>query len=270
MILWIIAKRIPLILFTFLLVSCTRIERFDFQETDLKYFEFVHENPSCEIYCDIEYIVVSNGMTLTKTKDFVGREIIIGKIDPVDAEKLVRQTETQLGDLSNGGIDCRDCNINHIFYGDKSKTQAFTTYVDEAPEFIQNIHTDTERVLQSQQIPDQFFMNLVFKKNNEFAKDYHFFPDGTVLIEEFGELNGNLISSEIVKIDKSDMDTIRLSIEDGFFTSEDDSDTCWKKKLDYGYIQVLDKDKHNFVFICGIGDSSADRLFNKLVSKVGG
>jgi len=263
-----------ILLITVAISGCTtQKDTFDFKETDMKYYEFVYEDTECKDECLTEYIVHSNGLVFpkkeTNTGGMINTEIYIGIIDKKKAETLIERTKTDIGNTNTEGIDCDSCQLYHIFYGEKEITRSFTTRTENAPGFFKDIEENTSQELKTQTPLEPFFIHLIFKKPKENAIDYHFFPDGTVLKEQFGERNGELLSSAIYTISQKDMDAMKQSTTNDIFASSDNLDRCDKNNLEWGYIEIQKGTSYKLIYTCGTGNSRADKLFSELLKKTG-
>ena len=261
-----------LLLCSTILASCTPnnpSNRFNFKETRISYYEFVHENPACLEYCSAEYIVFSNNLIFSKIKDRNGEELMIGHIPESEAKVLLELATQAIGNRNNDGTDCTTCDLYHLFYGDSRRTQAFTILRKDSPAFIEQLKEATENALENQQKPEQFFLQLVYTKKDEDSIDYHFFIDGTVLYEVFGKRNGELKSSAVYTITDQEVQDLRDLIGPGVYSSEDNLMDCPKIGFDYGYLFIKDEDEEDIIWTCGTGQSPADMLFNTLFEKTG-
>ncbi len=243
-------------------------DTFSFRKTEYKYIEFVREDATCEKHCIEEYIIHSNGVTLIK-KHFRGRmpEIIIGTIPLNKAEALIQATGNLIRDEGNEGIECTECRIYHIFYGDKEKTNAYTVNMTDAPDKIKDLEEEIRENVEEINEMESFFVHFIYKKPGEYAVDYHFYPEGTVLYEEFGQGNGELIKSAIYTISPEDVDFMRKETTDDFFNSKTSLENCITVGLEWGYLEIEKEDKYRLIYTCGTGNSTADALFNKLMEK---
>jgi len=263
-----------LVLMALMVSSCTSDKKIlEFHKTEMGYLEFVYEDTSCDSDCMREYIVMSNGAVLEKIEKEIGREngteIIIGSIDVNKADELIKAAEGITVNFSNNGLDCEGCRLYHLFYGSKKKTTSFTTLVSDAPEFMEKFEEKIKLVLESQESKEQFFIHFVFKKPQNNIVDYHFFSDGIVLKEEFGSKNGELALSEILMINKREIDDIKGLIKEGAYNSKDNIKNCLKKGIEWGYIEIKNEDKYGSIYTCGEGTSEADKLFLELIEKTG-
>ncbi|HIE33517.1 MAG TPA: hypothetical protein EYP86_00045 [Candidatus Altiarchaeales archaeon] len=152
-------------------MSCECIENnnskniFNFKETDLKYYELVHEDPLCETTCMNEYIVHSNGLVFIK-RVHKGNcvDIEIGTINETMAISLIERAESIISDRKTGGINCTDCGVYHIFHGDSEKTTELTIYLRDAPISVMELENDTSNALNDLKPIEQFFVQFIYKK----------------------------------------------------------------------------------------------------------
>lgn len=251
-------------------------EALDFRKTNLSYYEFVYEDLSCEGKSCLteEYIVFSNGLVFEKNEaqsdEKEKAEIRIGTIEKNEAEKLIGYAKNIPDGLNAGGIDCNDCQLFHVFYGDQIQTKAITKRVEDAPESMRKIKEMTEKALEKLESSNPSFVHLVFEPKGESAIDYHFYPDGTVLKEYFGVNNGDLLSSAIYSLNSEETAELTGMIKEDYFKSTDNMEECVKTDLSWGYLEVKKGDAYRTVFTCGTGQSGADKLFKELLNKTGG
>lgn len=244
-----------------------------FQNTSMSYFEFVYEDASCSMDCSREHLVISNGITFTRTETALGSKknvmISIGEIDAKNAALIIGEAEKITINHAAKDIICKDCRAYHLFYGDKGKTKSFSTLAYDAPDFIQRFEKTVQSALQNEKKLEPFFIHFIFEKTNKEAVDYHFYFDGTVIKEEFGPGNGDLISSAIYKINDFEIKKLRQLVTKGFYSSAENLENCRKNNIDWGYLEIKDKDDYGLVFTCGTGESEADKLFLDLLKKTG-
>ncbi len=267
-------KTIALILVILASACMDTGDTFNFRKTDMRYYEFVYEDLTCETICFEEYIVHSNGLVLikkeTRAEGITKTGIDTGTIDKTRAEELIQKTENLVGAINTGGVDCRECQIYHIFYGDPEKTASLTGYAEDAPEPIKEIGEETRLALKNIKPIDPYFMHFIYKKPGNNSIDYHIYPDGTVLKEEFGQKNGELIKSAIYTLSQRDIEHMIESTTVEYFTSEDNLLNCNKNGLEWGYLEIKKDSDYRLVYTCGTGNSAADRLFNEMLRKTGG
>jgi hypothetical protein len=267
---------ISVLIIVMLLPSCGKKgDLLKFQGTDLEYYEFVYEDTTCNTDCFREYIVISNGFTLTKIEakrdGQKTTEVSLGTIDTNAAEEVIGYTESIMAGYKTNGIMCSECRLYHVFYGDNRITRVFSDYGDNTPESIKGIEKQTQLALKDIKESEPFFLHLVFKKVNKDSIDYHFFGDGTVLKEVFGINNGELKSHMIYRIDGSELRMLKDSVNDNFFIpSSNNLHDCEKNDLEWGYIEIKDKENYGLSFTCGTGNSAADTIFLDLFKKTGG
>jgi hypothetical protein len=148
--------------------------------------------------------VHSNGIVFLRDESVVDgsrkTKINIGAIDKNKAEYLISYTGDHMQVLNPEGIDCRNCGLVHMFYGDTAGKKSATSYIDVSPQFMRDTLAMTESELKKASFFEPFFVHVVFSSLWENSIDYHFYSDGTVLKEEFGEKNGELIGFNIYTI----------------------------------------------------------------------
>jgi hypothetical protein len=269
-------KHLATILFLMIALSaCMGPEdTFDFRETDMRYYELVHEDATCRETCLTEYIIYSNGLVFLKKETMENEaretEIELGTIGGDRAEDLIQKTEEFIGDSNTRGVDCRECRLYHVFYGGRGETRSVTEYIEDAPGYIKELESETQDAVEDLNPEDSFFLHLIFKKPGQYAVDYHFNPDGTVLREEFGQRNGELISSQIYSLDPEEVRKLRDSITGEYFTSNSSLENCHINNLEWGYLEIKKDSDYRLVYTCGTGYSAADMLFKELFEKTGG
>jgi hypothetical protein len=248
---------------------------FNFKKTDLSYYEYMYDDPGCRNgNCMKEYIVHSNGIVFFRDESVINgfkkTKINIGEIEKNKAEYLISYTGDHMQILNPEGIDCFNCGLVHIFYGDAAGKKSATSYIDASPQFMHDALAMTESEVKNAKFFEPFFVHIVFTALRGNSIDYHFYSDGTVLKEEFGEKNGEFLAFDIYTIEKSVMDKMKDSITGDHFLAEDSQTGCTEAGLKWGYIELEKGEDYNFVYTCGAGDSAVDKLFNELFEKTGG
>lgn len=248
---------------------------FNFKKTDLSYYEFMYDDPGCrDGNCIKEYIIHSNGLVFSRDKSVINgskkTKIKIGTIEKNKAGYLIAYTRDHMTVLNPEGIDCYNCGLVHIFYGDAAGKKSATSYIDVSPQFMRDVLAMTESEVENIGFFESFFAHIVFTSSGGVSADYHFYPDGTVLREEFGKKNGELLNFNIYTIEKSIIEEIKSGITEDYFTAEDSEAGCVEVGLSWGYIELQVGQKYNFVYTCGVGDSAADELFKELFEKIRG
>jgi hypothetical protein len=248
---------------------------FDFKETDASYYEYMYDDPGCRNnICMKEYIVHSNGIVFSRDESVINgsrkTKINTSKIEKNKAEYLIAYTGDHMQVLNPEGIDCQNCGLVHIFYGDTDKKKSATSYMDISPQFMSDVLAMTELELKNAILLEPFFVHVVFSSLWKNSADYHFYSDGTVLKEEFGEKNGELLGFNIYTIEKSVIDELRNSINKDHFLAKDNEIGCVELGLKWGYIELQKDGEYNFAYTCGVGDSAVDKLFKELFEKTGG
>ena len=69
----------------------------------------------------------------------------------------------------------------------------------------------------------------------------------TVLYEEFGQKNGELITSAIYTIRQEDVDFMRESTTEDFFNSKTSLENCIEKGLEWGYLEIKKEDSSPYL-----------------------
>lgn len=251
-------------------------DAFNFQKTDLSYYEFVYEDSSCESgECLVEYIVQSDGTVFlkkeTKKNNISEIEIKAGMIEKKEAESLVYSVKNAVANVSGtGGVDCVSCQLYHLFYGDPFQTKTIVKYRAGVPGFMLKVRENTELGLETMALLDPFFVHFVFEPRGKSTVDYHFYPNGLVLREEFGRKNGELLDSAIYSVSSENIDSLKRMVEDNYFASQDNLYGCVRSDFSWGYLEIKKGDAYRAVFTCGNGSSGADKLFNELLNKTNG
>ncbi len=251
-------------------------DKFNFKKENISYIEFADERLDCgrgEI-CLIEYIVHSNGLVFAKQeeKKQEGSEneadIRIGTIGKSIAGDLIAQSKLFLKSSGKSTEDCDNCRLFHLFYGGTEETQAFTARAENSPVFLAEISGKISKAGESLVPVDPFFLHFVFKPISGNAVDYHFYSDGIVLLEEFGERNGELLLSAVYSLSDEEIKKLKAMVADGYFLSAGSSfENCPEKGFAWGYLEASKGGKYKTVYTCGAGDSAADKLFNDLLEK---
>lgn len=248
---------------------------FNFKKTDVSYYEFMYDDPGCrDGNCMKEYIVHSNGIVFFRDESVINgfkkTKINIGTIEKNKAEYLVAYTGDRMEVLNPEGIDCYNCGLEHIFYGDAAGKKSVTSYIDSSPQYMRDVLAMTEAEVRKANFFEPFFVHIVFTSLRGISTDYHFYSDGTVLREEFGEKNGELLSFNIYTIEKKVMDEMKGRITGEHFLEEDSDTGCIEAGLRWGYVEIQKGEDYNFVYTCGAGGSAADKLFKELFEKTRG
>lgn len=246
---------------------------FELKSVDASYYEFVDEDTNCKDICYTEYVVLSNGMAFAKKEIKLDgekkAEVSLGLMDKDKAGDLIRQARDLMGGSSSTGINCTDCRLYHLFYGDKSETRAFTSRVENAPRFMFRVQEMTIPAFADIRLLDPFFVHFIFGTQGGNAVDYHFYPEGTVLREEFGRNNGELIASKIYTLNPDGLEILKDLVTDDYFRSEDsDLKDCGREGLEWGYLEIQKGADYKTVYTCGSGASGADKIFNELLNKL--
>ncbi len=238
--------------------------------SDLEYLEIVHEIKTCDPYCSVEYILLSNGMMLKKqsnTEDIIHHEIEFVKIDESVAKEVIESAKQNVFESLNER--CYNCDEYTLFFNDKEKSFMYSVNAKNAPLFLKNIKDNLAQLFSSGVATDQFFIQFVYKRIGYNSLDYHIFPDGSVLKEEFAGVDYTLASSEIFLITPEKLNELNNSISEDFFDSQSNLEKCYTKGLEHGYVEILKNDSSKFIWTCGVMESEADLLFNKLLAEFG-
>jgi hypothetical protein len=251
-----------------LTVSCrSRDGPYEFTPTDLSYFEFVNEDG---LSGDMrEYIVISNGVALSKIKHGSSANVTLGQIPLEKTETLMSSVRQRRDSLAGGGIACKGCELYHLFYGDAAGTNALSVRSADAPGWLPEIEVETAAASRGTELAQQFFVHFIYSESGEDAVDYHIFSDGTVLREEFGDANGDLLASTITKIGQADIADLASMVDDSFFSSISSLKGCQPIGLDYGYLEIHKSYQYGLIYTCGTESSKADAIFNHLMTKTG-
>jgi len=81
--------------------------------------------------------------------------------------------------------------------------------------------------------------------------------------------NGELVSSAIYTINQEDVNFLRDSVTDDYFSSTNNLKNCLDKDLEWGALAIKKGNKYNLVYTCGGSSSTADRLFDELLERIG-
>lgn len=248
-------------------------EFFNFKDTELNYFEYMYDDPVCrDGNCVKEYIVHSNGIVFSRN-EFIANgskraSTKTALLSRKKAEELIKYTRDHMEIFNPEGINCYDCGLVHIFYGDQLGTKSTTSFIDQSPQATRDIFIATEAAISEAIFVDPFFVHIVFNSLWGDTDDYHFYYDGTVLKEVFGDKNGELLSFNIYSIEKNIMDEIKTTISDDYFSAIDNDLPCIEEGLKWGYVEIQKGSDYNFVYTCGAGDSAADKLFKDLLKRI--
>ncbi len=249
---------------------------FNFQKTDMSYYEFVYEDITCgrNPCLTEEYIIFSSGLVFKKTEEQTGgkekTEAYIGKIEKNKAEEMIGYAKIIVDSFGGTGTECANCRLYHVFYGDMAQTKAVTKRIENAPESIREIGEMTRKALGNFKPSNSFFIHFVFEPKGGNTIDYHFFSDGTVLKEYFGMINGDLSSSALYSLNSKEVDELMGMVGGDYFKSTDNLESCVKTDLNWGYLEVKRGNNYHTVYTCGNGQSGADKLFEELLKKTDG
>lgn len=242
------------------------------QKSGLLFYEVVHERADCRPYCSLEFIVLSDGTMLRKealgsSNEFDGHQVGLVKISEEKAIEAIRFVE-QSG-LEQGGERCSGCSEFHVFFLKDKKPVMFLTEEEKAPSSIFSIMENSKKIFSQGEQGEDFFAQFVFKRFGRNAVDYHFFPSGVVLREEFSEPGSRLFGAELSELSLEKNNALKSKIAPGFFGSVSGLANCQKAGLEYGYLEIKKNGSYDFVWTCGTESSAADQLFNDLLKEFG-
>lgn len=232
------------------------------------YFEIVREGKSLGDLGSTEYLMTSAGLILRKIKvEFSGREplptqIAIFRVTEGDAKALLGEVKANAATLKE---ECNGCSTYHMFYYDADGTKAYEVSEGNASSFVKALPARMEALIKNAKREETFFMSLVYSEGDKIP-DYHIFEDGAVIYEEFSLSKDTLLNARMLKLDP---EKIKNAIPDDFFAWKGAA-SCNRREFGYGYVEAADKEKYNFAYTCGMGDSAADKFFDKLYGIVGG
>ncbi|MFH1257395.1 MAG: hypothetical protein ABIG96_03770 [Candidatus Micrarchaeota archaeon] len=208
----------------------------------------------------LEYIVTDKGLIFRKEGAYPDvPKIALSKASPEKATALFSRWDGSL--VPQDSINCNNCAIYHLFYHDGQETIRYNIEKGSGSTFMENLLAEAEAAYSSGEMQTPFFIQLVYSKAG-LARDYHFFEDGTVIREDFGPAEGELIDAAVFSIDGRAIDLVT----DAPFSSPQPDSSC--TKYDYGYMEIRKGEKYVFSFTCGEGTSAADLLYSKLLMLV--
>jgi hypothetical protein len=234
------------------------------QPVDMRFFEYVSESPGSFR----EYLIVSNGVSLVK-KHNGGEDLIkVGMIPPESASSMIKNGAGLIKEM-NKGIDCVDCSLMHLFYGDGKEAKAYTVDADNASSDIGGLEGVLSTALDDVSGLDPFYVHFLFQKQGKDIVDYHFFPDGSVIRSIFGPGNGELEEARFYSIGVNDLSDMRSMASEEVLSSGDDMLGCVPSGLMWGTVEVYRDGKYALINTCGTGESAADKLFSFLMTRCG-
>ncbi|MFH1448545.1 MAG: hypothetical protein ABIG39_06810 [Candidatus Micrarchaeota archaeon] len=253
----------PLLLLAVLLLGCTGTK--PPPQSEGSYYEIVWEHYGCSGGpCFIEYIVTWNGVVMKKEIQGNIRSrptILFAKADTALANEEIRYVAENM--LQGRNAECEECRIYHVFYHGPEGTKWHAVEAEDASEFVLSVEERSERLFRSSEPQERFFIHLIYKKSGP-TKDIHIFGDGTIIAEDFGKGEGELLSAGTGRIDPESLEDIL----DGFFSSQDNFQGCGRMGFEYSYIEAVDGDRYALVETCGAGETPADILFNRVLELV--
>lgn len=150
------------------------------------YFEIVREKPSCKTDgCFIEYMVLKNGLMVKKQVD-AAAEDAAGKIAirRADTKDLIGQTNAFIGGRNFSPM--REAEPESIFFYDGDKYYAWESKDPDAPGFYA-LFQQVEAAFDKAPAADDFYLHAYYTPVKGNTKDFHVFPDGTVIASMFGK-----------------------------------------------------------------------------------
>lgn len=261
-------KTVPVITFILVLAICgctAPKEKITLIETDMSYAEFVHSCPDCQEYETDEFILLSNNLLFRKSSmDRYAKDVnmFLAYLDDPEMQNLLNGLSGFAKTDALADINCPQCELYRIYYGDGQQTYRYSTEASNAPTAVLNYQMSLERAIQTSNPMDQLFIQFVYTLLEGPTHDYHFFPDGTVLYEAFGESEGELITAKLFRIAQQDLESVRGFIKEGFFSSDDSFEGCASSGLLHGYVSVYLDGRYALVWSCGESDSPASNTFN--------
>jgi len=271
-------KKIPLvIILIFILAVFIKIKfsinNFAHRINNFSYYEFVSEDPGCKQACSTEYIVNSNGVVLRKVESNIGRDrlvkVNIGIIAKDKAQELILNVKTLVKAFKSEAIESYNRRLVHILFSDPDETKSVTKYADDAPQWISEVENNTDLALEATMPVESFYINFVSVPQKGNSLSYHFFPDGTILREEFTKKGRQLISAKAYSIDEKEISAIKEIIPQAYFNSSaGEINGCRDSGLEWGYIGIKKGGDYKVVYTCGAGNNIADNLFKALSKKI--
>jgi len=236
---------------------------------DLSYYEIVKENGSCLENCFLEYIVMSDGEIMEKhIKDFDNKEengINMLKSDKGAVGRMIRKIKIYLQKYgSNNGVDCEKCNTYHLYYGGKEVAGSFSVKEEDSNAEIAEIFSSTEILARQSAFSDTQFVHFYYAKKNGAYLDYHIFSNGAVIMEEFGNKNGELSKSRIYRLAPERIRDLQKLVTEDFFVEKNENMICPEKEFIWGYLEIKTKENYNYIYTCANGNKDSDIIFNYL------
>lgn len=247
----------------FLAVGCTKPP---VPDSKLTYFEFVIDKERCnEPVCFLEYIVASDGSFLEKSAFRNGvdipAEIFLGQLDSEQAASLLSFVGQN---LQNQTEPCQEC--YRLYYSDGTRLFRQEIPLEPQNETLERLRTLLAEAKKTAVPAPDFFAKLVFKEYQKPTVDYHFFPSGLVIKEEFSD-RADIFSGAELSIRKEKILELQNQVDDSFFDSQ--TAPSWQPTfnclpdISYGYLEIKKNGKYASKWVCGGGNTAADRLFAK-------
>lgn len=254
---------IGIVLAITLLSGCTT------EKSDGVYYEIVLEKADCDPLCKEEYILLSNGTMMKKytpEKGIFKDEIEIVKIDESTAKEAIEMVQNL--PITESKSRCEFCDEYTLFMIKEGAAFMFVDTEDNTPNEIKEIFDSSTELFKTGEKEEDFFIQFVYKRLGQNSIDFHFFPNGAVLYEEFDE-QLNLTKARVYDISEERIEFLKNSVKPEFFEAQSSILNCYRVGLANGYIEIKKGNSYNFVWTCGVEDSSADELFNALLKEFG-
>ncbi len=236
----------------------------------ISYYELVKEDPLCSNNeCSSEYIVFSNGLVfekLNKSTNLKAGKTFIGTAPQDKVQEVMDFVKNNIPNSFEEG--CDNCQVYHVFYHNGIQTKVYSNSIEKSVKEVKELETKTQELIKSAEAKEKLLFKIVFLRKTLPYKDLHLFGDGTALLEDFGEKNGELLAAKIYSIDGTKVKKFETLLTEKFFSEKDSFNGCVEKGFNYGYVEALKGDKYNLVQTCGNGENDADKLFNELIKEV--
>jgi len=212
----------------------------------------------------LEYIITGKGLIFRKDGIYPDIPVIaLSKTIPEKAAAIFSKLDPRRDSLPAPGdsINCKSCAVYHLFYHDGNQTIRYNIEKQQGSPFMESLLAEAEAAFSLGEMQSPFFIQLVYSKQGN-ARDYHFFANGTVIREDFGPTEGELIDAAIFSIDAKAADMVPASV----FSSPQTTSGCMK--YDYGYLEIRKGENYVFTYTCGEGSLAADLLYLNLLNLV--
>ncbi|MBN1940841.1 MAG: hypothetical protein JW772_01520 [Candidatus Diapherotrites archaeon] len=248
---------------------------------ELSYYEIVHDRIDCAPACSAEYIVLSNGIVFRRQKvnvmaedKYRGGRVMV-KHNLIDTVRVAGESAAEAIEFAHANVQesfgarCSNCNSFHYFSLNEENPINYFAEESEAEQVLFGIEEKSANLFNEGVEEDDFFLQFVYKRTGENLIDYHFFYDGSVLLNEYKGYETIVIGTRLFTLEEEKLLELKSMIDNNFFESQSGLVECFEKGLEMGYIEAQKNNKDSFVWTCGTQNSRADEIFNWLLQEHG-